>query len=120
MVGLDVTNRVTLTRADRRALTAVSSAEAVLVHEVTRHLFEVRGVDEMGLHDPLAMAVAIQPDLVSVLQRDVLVATNGIHTLGQTVVDMRSNAPPPRRQTRVCVDVDVDRSRALVFDTLHL
>jgi len=120
MVGLDVTNRVTFTRAHRAALAAMSSAEAVLVHEVTRHLFDVRGVDKIALHDPLAVAVAIQPDLVSVLQRDVCVETRGTHTLGQTVVDVRGNAPPPRRQTRVCVDVDVERARALFVDTLQL
>jgi purine nucleosidase len=118
MVGLDVTTRVTLTRADRDALSSTSSPEAVLVREVTRHLFEVRGVEAMALHDPLAVAVAIQPELVGTIHRDVKVETRGTHTLGQTVVDLRPAAAAPKRAIRVCTDVDVERARAAFFNTL--
>jgi inosine-uridine nucleoside N-ribohydrolase len=118
MVGLDVTNRVPLSRVDRDTLFSTSSAESVLVREVTRHLFDVRGLDAMALHDPLAVAVALQPDLVTTTQTDVEVETTGTHTLGQTVVDLRPSSPPPVRNTRVCTDVDVARFRKLFFDTL--
>src|SRR5919199_1502886 len=59
MVGLDVTNRVVLTRAERDRLSGSTAPEAALVYEVTRHLFDVRGVDSMALHDPLAVGVAV-------------------------------------------------------------
>jgi purine nucleosidase len=72
----------------------------------------------MALHDPLAVAVALQPDLVTTTQADVEVETTGTHTLGQTVVDLRPSAPPPVRNTHVCTDVDVARFRKLFFDTL--
>jgi len=120
MVGLDVTNRFTLTRAERDALASKTSKEAHLVNEVTRHLFDVRGYHAMALHDPLTVAVAIQPDLVTTENRDVQVETSGTLTRGQSVVDFRPNAPPPRRRTRICMDVQPDRARALFFDTLHL
>ena len=120
MVGLDVTNQVLLTRTERAALAERTSAEAVLVREVTRHLFEVRGVEDMALHDPLAVGVAVQPDLVTRVERDVGVETRGELTLGQTVVDLRSSAPPPRRRTRVCEQVDAARFKVLWFETLRL
>jgi inosine-uridine nucleoside N-ribohydrolase len=120
MVGLDVTNQVVLTRAERDALAERTTPEAVLVREVTRHLFDVRGVEAMALHDPLAVGVAVQPDLVTRVERDVAVETRGELTLGQTVVDLRSSAPPLRRRTRVCEQVDAARFKALFFETLGL
>ncbi|HTD75999.1 MAG TPA: nucleoside hydrolase [Chloroflexota bacterium] len=120
MVGLDVTNQVVLTRAERDALAERTTPEAVLVREVTRHLFDVRGVEAMALHDPLAVGVAVQPDLVTRIERDVAVETRGELTLGQTVVDLRSSAPPPRRRTRVCEQVDAPRFKALFYETLGL
>ena len=72
----------------------------------------------MALHDPLALAVAVQPDLVATLERDVDVEARGEHTLGQTVVDWRRSAAPATRHTRVCTEVDVERARAFFFTTL--
>jgi inosine-uridine nucleoside N-ribohydrolase len=119
MVGLDVTNRFTLGRLERDNL-STGSKEAALVYEVTRHLFDVRQLNAMALHDPLAVAVAIQPDLVTTEHRDVVVETSGALTRGQTVVDFRLHSRPPRLQTRVCTDVDVERARGLFFNTLQL
>ena len=120
MVGLDVTNQVMLTRAERDSLATRTTPEAVLVREVTRHLFDVRGVDAMALHDPLAVGVAVQADLVTSVARDVAVETRGEHTLGQTVVDLRPSAPAPRRRTRVCEQVDAARFKARFYRTLGL
>ncbi|HLZ27294.1 MAG TPA: nucleoside hydrolase [Chloroflexota bacterium] len=121
MVGLDVTNRALLTRAERDALARHPSPEAQLVYEVTRHLFDVRGVPAVALHDPLAVAVAIQPELVTTIERAVQVETRGDYTLGQTVVDFRAHAPAaPPTQTRVALEVDVARFRALFDRTLGL
>jgi inosine-uridine nucleoside N-ribohydrolase len=50
----------------------------------------------------------------------VLVETRGEHTLGQTVVDLRPNAAPTRLPTRVCIDVDAARFRAMFLQTLGL
>jgi inosine-uridine nucleoside N-ribohydrolase len=118
MVGLDVTERVTLSRSERQAIATRDSREAVLVHEVTRHLFDVRGVEAMALHDPLAVMVAVEADLVTTMHQDVQVEVEGEHTLGQTVVDVRRNAPPPRLHTHVCKDVDALRAKEFFFETL--
>ena len=119
MVGLDVTTQVNLTCAERQALHH-TSREATLLQEVTRHLFDIRQVSAMALHDPLAVLVAVQPDLAQSIHKDVVVEAQGRHTLGQTVVDQRTSAPVPKLQTRVCTAVDVERARATFFTTLGL
>jgi purine nucleosidase len=110
---------VTFTRADRASLTERTSTEGILLREVTRHIFDVRGFEEMALHDPLALLVAISPDLVTTLHRDVHVETVGTHTLGQTVVDLRRSGAAPTRNTRVCMEVHVERAKALFFEALR-
>jgi inosine-uridine nucleoside N-ribohydrolase len=120
MVGLDVTERVRLERAERQPLEHHTTREGQLVFEVTRHIFDVNGYDTMALHDPLALAIAVQPDLVTTVQRDVRVEARGEHTLGQTIVDYRRSAPPSVLNTRVCTEVDVGRARAWFVTTLGL
>jgi purine nucleosidase len=119
MVGLDVTTRVALTRTDRDALLEPYSREAMLVREVTRDLFETNAFEAIFLHDPLAVQVAVAPDLVRSIDRQVLVETRGEHTLGQTVVDLRPHAVA-YPATNVCLDVDVPRARSLFLRTLGL
>jgi inosine-uridine nucleoside N-ribohydrolase len=64
--------------------------------------------------------VAVLPDLVTSVGRDVGVETRGELTLGQTVVDLRSSAPAPTRRTRVCEQVDAARFKALFYEALRL
>lgn len=119
MVGLDVTNRVLLTREDRQAISSQTSAEAVLVREVTRLHFDELGIPAVALHDPLAVLVALDPSIVTVEETSVVVETQGEHTEGQTVVDLRRYRRT-EGTTRVCLDVDVARARALFFSSLGL
>jgi inosine-uridine nucleoside N-ribohydrolase len=118
MIGLNVTTRVSFKRADRDALLGNESREAVLLRELSRHLFDVRGLDTMSLHDPLALMVAVEPELVQTVHVDVEVETEGTHTLGMTVADWRESAEAPVRNTYVAMDVGVARARALFFGTL--
>jgi inosine-uridine nucleoside N-ribohydrolase len=122
MVGLDVTNRVLFTRRDRDALANLESAEAVLLREVTSLHFDRLRLDSVALHDPLAVAVALDPSLVTTLDTEVVVETRGQHTLGQTVADLRRRKPstPDASITRVCLDVDVARARTTFFSALGL
>jgi inosine-uridine nucleoside N-ribohydrolase len=120
MVGLDVTNRVTLSADDAAALANLNSSEAVLVREVTRHFFEHLHHPSMALHDPLAVAVAVDPSLVDTVAGPVQVETRGQLTRGQTVVDLRRRVEQRSSSTRVATEVDVARFRALFFKTLRL
>ncbi|MBV8718598.1 MAG: nucleoside hydrolase [Chloroflexi bacterium] len=118
MVGLDVTEHVRLMRDEQLRLAVGALPEAVLVREVTRHIFDMRGMPSMALHDPLALLIAVEPDLVTTVQHDVQVETRGEHTLGQTVVDLRQSAPPPRLDTWLCTEVDAARAKERFLQTL--
>jgi purine nucleosidase/pyrimidine-specific ribonucleoside hydrolase len=67
-VGLDVTQRVALTRDDWDAVNADDSlpASASLLREVGGFAFSRLGRDQFSLHDPLAVAVAVDPTLIEV------------------------------------------------------
>jgi purine nucleosidase len=117
LVGLDVTRQTLLTRADLNDLATADSAEAILVRQTTCSLFDRPGVQAVALHDPLAVAVALDPSLVTSVSGPVQVETRGELTRGQTIVDLR------RRQasaTQVCMEVAADRFRRHFFETLGL
>lgn len=64
VVGLDVTHQVALPKAVWDAAKRVESRSAELVVKILRRSFEERGVTGFYLHDPLALAVALDPSLV--------------------------------------------------------
>ena len=104
-VGLDVTERVALTRDDWDAANAAGSlpASASLLREVGRFAFSQLGRDQFSLHDPLAVAVAADPTLIDV--RELAIAVDVVE--------------PDRGRTRIVgpgtvrVAASVDALRAL-------
>lgn len=78
-VGLDVTEQVRLNRADWEAAGTDSGLppSAAILGEVGRFAFTVLNREHFSLHDPLAVAVAIDPDLVRVEDAAVVVDANG-------------------------------------------
>jgi purine nucleosidase/pyrimidine-specific ribonucleoside hydrolase len=76
-VGLDVTQQVALDREDWDAVNAASGLppSAALIREVCRFAFSRLGRDQFSLHDPLTVAVAIDPSLISVRESAIAVDT---------------------------------------------
>jgi inosine-uridine nucleoside N-ribohydrolase len=76
-VGLDVTQQVALTRDDWDAVNAGSSLSrtATLLGEVGRSAFTKLGRDQFSLHDPLSVAVAIDPTLIAIRELAITVDT---------------------------------------------
>jgi inosine-uridine nucleoside N-ribohydrolase len=76
-VGLDVTERVALTRDDWDAVNEASSLSrpANLLREVGRSAFSKLGQDRFSLHDPLSVAVAVDPTLIAVRELEIAVDT---------------------------------------------
>lgn len=64
VVGLDVTHQTALPRPAWEAAGGLSSTTAQLVFRICRRTFAERGMDGFFLHDPLALAVALDPTLV--------------------------------------------------------
>jgi inosine-uridine nucleoside N-ribohydrolase len=117
MVGLDVTRQTVLTRDDLAELANLQSREAILVRQTTCSLFDRPGVEAVALHDPLAVAVALDPSLVTTVSGPVQVETRGELTRGQTIVDLRRSR---QSATQVCMEVAADRFRPHFFETLGL
>ncbi len=77
------------------------------------------GPDCCYLHDPLAMAVAIDPTLVTCDPLEVEVETRGEHTRGMVVGDQRRRRNRAPAQTiDVALEVDADRMLADYFSRI--
>lgn len=110
VVGLDVTERVSLSRQEWSRCGSASDLTSKLVHRVCRRSFEEQGATGFHLHDPLAVAVAADPSLTETVSVAVDVAIDD-EIRGRTIVK-------PGGTVAVAVEVDQERfdrwfSRAL-------
>jgi purine nucleosidase len=117
-VGLDVTRRTVLTEADLQNLaetvanTPRGRALTRFLIDAAAHYFEL--MDSRGrpralvMHDPLAVAVALDPSLVVTRALPVDVETRGELTRGQTLADFRGATG----RIGVALKVDAARFRA--------
>ncbi len=117
LVGLDVTRQTVLTETDLRDLAETCAgapngpALTTFLNDAARHYFdlmEARGRRRaFVMHDPLAVAVALDPGLVVTQALPVDVETRGELTRGQTVADFRG-APG---RLGVALEVEAERFR---------
>ncbi|WP_239712100.1 nucleoside hydrolase [Paenibacillus sp. 19GGS1-52] len=119
MVGLDVTLKTRITAEHLELLNRYGREEnkaiIAFMEQSLRHYFnfyrETNYLQNSApLHDPLALMVALQPDLVTYRQMKVRVEHKGEHTAGMVVADLR---PQPKVGHFIEVAVDVDADRAL-------
>lgn len=133
MVGLNVTRQVPAT-ADRRAqVRAVGNRTALLAADLldffSLQVQRIFGLPGGAMHDPLAVAVLLDPELVQFQPMHVAVELRGEHTYGMTVCDQRPIATvelaadasvrrsvPPNAQ--VAVAVNPDRFWEIFLDVL--
>ncbi|MBV1705479.1 MAG: nucleoside hydrolase, partial [Hyphomicrobiales bacterium] len=118
--GLDVTRRTLLLPADLDALAGRIAALprgpslSRFLLDAAAHYFDfaekVRGERVFTMHDPLAVAVALDPSLASARAMHVDVETRGELTLGATLADRR---PRPAQEPNVDVAGSVDAPRAI-------
>jgi purine nucleosidase len=115
LVGLDVTRKVRLTRADadrmRESGKEFASFAAACTHEWIDHLErtvpgEERERGSCALHDPLAVAVVTEPGLVTWRDACVSVETATDRTRGVAVADLLTTDAPPPANCRIGVAVD--------------
>ncbi len=118
LVPLDVTRQVRLTRQFLEQMVSDHDTQLIqAIRHMTHHL--LHGPQQgMAMHDPLAMAVALDASLVQCTSLPLRVETQGRHTLGVTVADRRE---PARRSTDapsvdVALAVDADRMLALLAE----
>ena len=126
-VGLDVTRKATIDGADlaraRRPLRQTPRALALMrfLEDSARFYFErmerQTGRRFLIMHDPLAVAVALDPALVETRRAAVDVETAGRLTTGATVVDWEGRWGR-LANAEVAVAVDAERFRAKFLDAM--
>ena len=126
-VGLDVTRKTIIDDSDIAAIalrTAGKPHGAKLtrfLEDASRFYFErmekLLGKRIFTMHDPLAVAVALDPTLVETRRAAVDVETTGRLTTGATIVDWRGQWGR-LANTEVAVAVDAERFRDLFFDAM--
>ncbi len=111
LVPLDITRRVRLTQNYlKQSISGSGTVLAQATKHMTRHLVPGSG---MSMHDPLALAVALDPTLVRCTPLPVRVETQGEHTLGMTVADYRESPRHPMDSPLIDVALEVDADRVL-------
>lgn len=104
-IGLDVTHQALLDHSQWVELAELRGVTHTLVRETARHTIERRGRPHAYLHDPLAIAVVEQPDLVTYATGSVRVEV-GEHRRGETRLVQPAEANPG---AKVAAEVDCAR-----------
>lgn len=107
MVGLDVTMQTQLTRDEANSWRGSAAGDAfadMAGYYIDAYQENNPHMEGCALHDPLAVAVAVDPDLVDCLIMPLQVDTEGL-TAGRTI----GRWDGPDVETRVAVGVDVEK-----------
>jgi len=113
LVPLDVTTQVRLTRDSlQHAGQGTATPLMAAIHDLMQQPWRSQG-EGMAMHDPLAVAVAIDPSLVTCMALPVCTETRGPHTIGMTVADRRPSAYWQSDMPRLEVALAVDTPRVL-------
>ncbi len=127
-VGLDVTRKTIIDESDIKAIELRIARRprgpklTRFLEDASRFYFErmekLLGKRIFTMHDPLAVAVALDPTLVETRSAAVDVETTGRLTTGATIVDWRGQWGR-LANTEVAVAVDAERFRFLFFDAME-
>ncbi len=120
MIGLDVTHKALLTSAmaaELRGCGKIGAFVADLVEFFKRYHEQTYGWDGAPIHDAVAVAHVIRPDLVEVRHRNVEIELVSDLCLGRTVVDLWRRTDRSAN-AHVGVDLDADAFFALLFERL--
>jgi purine nucleosidase len=126
-IGLDVTRKTTIDESDLARLAARVAGKPVgtllmrFIEDSSRHYFELmekwHGRRFITMHDPMALAVALDPTLVETRRAAVDVETAGRLTTGATIADWRGQWGR-LANAEVAVSVDAERFRSSFFDAM--
>ncbi|QKJ87713.1 Nucleoside hydrolase [Paramixta manurensis] len=122
MIGLDVTHKALATLPIRNQIRQIDTGPARFLSDLLGFFSEkyqkVHGFDAPAIHDPCAVAYVINPDLFTVQQAPISIETQGKHTTGMTVVDLR-HRPPATCQTYVATDINSEAFWALIVEAMQ-
>jgi inosine-uridine nucleoside N-ribohydrolase len=119
MVGLDVTHKALFTQAHVERLNGrVGQMVTELLGFYDRFHREVYGFDGSPIHDAVAVAQAMRPDLLETLFRNVEIDVESELCRGRTVVDLwrRTEREP---NAHIGVDIDADAFLELLVERIN-
>ena len=122
MVGLDVTMHVLVEQEEFAAIEKIDTPLSRVVFDWLK-FYEKLHRGQMGiggaLHDPLALAVVIDPDLIETREAHVSIDRTGTHTFGATVADYwKLNGEEPN--VKVASRVDSAKFFEMLYRSLKL
>ena len=121
MVGLDVTMQVLIEAPQYEELARIDTPLGRVVMDWLK-FYEKLHRNSMGvggaMHDPLALALAIDPTLVRTRPAHIGVDLSGNYTFGATVADFWHERGE-EDNARIAYEVDTDRFFKLMFDLLR-
>lgn len=116
LVPLDVTTKCSIRTADSARLRALNTPFHIAVAEQVDRYPRFARQGFTSLHDPLAAAVMLEPDLVEYVPVHVEVETTGRLTGAQTVVWAPSQNHP--ENARIALRVDAGRAERYIIDQI--
>jgi len=122
MIGLDVTHKVYWEESDLQPLEDAGNERADFLLQIIRFISgayeKLTGWRRCVLHDPLAAAVCLFPDLVKTEKCPVDVELRGELTRGMTVVDRRGRTHMGEGNINVALEVDAERFKTMLMNSL--
>jgi len=122
MVGLDVTNKARLSFKDIEELASwngrVSRVVAPLLRFFAQTNREVFGFDGAPLHDALAVAHLVRPEVIKTRKMNVEIETAGELTRGRTVADVYGISRRPAN-AEVALEVDLPLFKEMLFQAIR-
>lgn len=121
MIGLDVTTRTLLTNKETQQWRDLNTVSGKAFADITDYYIDAYKVTSpylggCALHDPLAVAVAVEPHLVETIELNMKVDTEGAYR-ARTIGD-ESRVNIPALHTKAAIQVDRDRFLAEFMEKL--
>jgi len=120
MVGLNVTTKVVITPNDFKLIEKMNSAISKFINSIKdfymNYYWEYENIMGCVLHDPMAVAVACEPELIQYNCCNVQISTDGI-TRGECVADL-VDMWKKRKNCKVALQVNNKRFRDRLYSTL--
>lgn len=121
MVGLNISHQALITKEVRSRIAKIGNRTAQFGVELleffcsTYDAFE--GMPDGPLHDPITIALLIDPKVATTVHTRIDVELTGTETRGATCVDLIDALKRPKNAT-VAMDLDVERFWALIEDAV--
>ncbi|MFF0729277.1 nucleoside hydrolase [Streptomyces sp. NPDC004134] len=120
-IGWDVSRKyAVMTPADQQHLEDIGTPMATFAHRINRTVADwardVTGLAGYDLPDPVAMAVALKPGLITEQEQAYVDISVADETRGQMIIDRRVSAPAPN--LTLVRRVDEAGFKELLFDTV--